>query len=106
MKRLLSISLIVVLCLVLITSVAFFVYSIVDINRIMNELSNDPSASGIDYFGVGWEYGIGLFALSVFGLILSVISKKLLKQNNLQYISIIGIVGFVILLIASFFLFY
>ena len=105
MKRLLSISLIVVLCLVLITSVAFFVYSIVDINRIMNELSNDPSASGIDYFGVGWEYGIGSFALSVFGLILSVISKKLLKQKNLQYISIIGIVGFVILLIASFFLF-
>jgi len=81
MKRLLSISLIVVLCLVLITSVAFFVYSIVDINRIMNELSNDPSASGIDYFGVGWEYGICLFTASFLCLILSGISKKLLQQK-------------------------
>jgi len=81
MKRTLSIILLIVSCLVLIVSIVFCVYSIVDINRILNKLANDPSASGIDYFGVGWEYGICLFTASFLCLILSGISKKLLQQK-------------------------
>ncbi|MBR5322573.1 MAG: hypothetical protein IKU48_03410 [Clostridia bacterium] len=106
MKRKLSMILFVISCLVLITSIVFCVCSIVDINHILNKLANDPSASGIDYLGIGWGYGIGLFAVSVLGLILSMISKKLLQQKTLRYICIIAMVVFALLLITSVFLFY
>ena len=106
MKRMLSIILLAASCLILIVSIAFCCYGVYDINRTLNELANNPSASGIDYFGVGWGYGICLFAASTLGLILSGISKKLLQQRILQYISIAAMVIFALLLITSFFLFY
>jgi hypothetical protein len=79
---------------------------VVDINRILNELVNNPSASGIDYFGIGWGYGICLFTVSVLGFILSAISKKLLQQKSLGYVCIIAMVIFALLLITSIFFFY
>lgn len=95
-----------ILCLVLVTSIVFFIYSIVDINRFLNELANSPGTSGSDYFGVGMGYGICLFALSVLGLILSWKCKKQLHMKSMRYICIIGTVVFTLLLIASAFLFY
>ena len=77
-----------------------------DIIRIQNELANAPGASGIDYWGIGWGYGISLFAVSILGLILSWVSKKLLQQKILRNISVIAIVVFVLLIIASLFMFY
>ncbi|MBR3978939.1 MAG: hypothetical protein IKJ94_04880 [Oscillospiraceae bacterium] len=105
MKRILSMILLVASCLVLIVSIIFCVYSIADINRILNELANDPSASGIDYFGIGWGYGICLFAVSVLGFILSWISKKLLQQKILRYITIAAMAVFALLFIISIFTF-
>lgn len=105
MKRILAMILFVVSCLVLIASIAFFVYGVVDINRILNELSNNPSASGIDYLGIGWAYGIGLFVVSILGLIMSGISKKMLQKKILQYASIVEMVAFSLLLVTSIFLF-
>lgn len=105
MKRILAMILFVVSCLVLIASIAFFVYGVVDINRILNELSNNPSASGIDYLGIGWAYGIGLFVVSILGLIMSGISKKMLQKKILQYASIAEMVAFSLLLVTSIFLF-
>lgn len=105
MKRILAMILFVVSCLVLIASIAFFVYGVVDINRILNELSNNPSASGIDYLGIGWVYGIGLFVVSILGLIMSGISKKMLQKKILQYASIVEMVAFSLLLVTSIFLF-
>ena len=105
MKRILAMILFVVSCLVLIASIAFFVYGVVDINRILNELSNNPGASGIDYLGIGWAYGIGLFVVSILGLIMSGISKKMLQKKILQYASIVEMVAFSLLLVTSIFLF-
>ena len=105
MKRILAMILFVVSCLVLIASIAFFVYGVVDMNRILNELSNNPSASGIDYLGIGWAYGIGLFVVSILGLIMSGISKKMLQKKILQYASIVEMVAFSLLLVTSIFLF-
>lgn len=106
MKRILSIILFVVSCLNLVFSIVFCIYSVVGINRILNELANNPSASGIDYLGLGWGYGICLFAASAFGFILSMISKKLWQQKSMRYICITQMVVFTLLLIASIFLFY
>ena len=105
-KKILSITLLIISSLVLAVSVVFCVYSVIDINRVLNEIANDPSASGIDYFGIGWGYGICLLAVSVLGLILSGISKKLLQQKALGYVTITAMVVFALLLLASIFLFY
>ena len=105
MKRILSMILLVISCLVLIVSIVFCICSVVDINRIYNELSNDPSASGIDYWGIGWGYGICLLAASILGLILSAIGKKLLQQKTLGYVCMIAMVVFSLLIITSIFLF-
>ena len=105
MKRILSMILLVISCLILVVSIVFCIYSVVDINRIYNELANDPSASGIDYFGIGWGYGICLFAVSILGLIISAISKKMLQQKALGYVCIVAMVVFAFLIITSIFLF-
>lgn len=76
MKQILSMVLLAASCLVLVLSLFVCVYGIWDINRTLEALANNPSASGLDYFGIGWGYGICLFAVSTVGLILSIISKK------------------------------
>ena len=106
MKRTLSIILFTLSCLVLIVAIAFCIYSIYDINRVLNELANTPGASGIDYMGIGWGYGLALFATSAFGLILSVISKKILHKKELEYLTIVAMIIFALLLTTSLFLFY
>lgn len=106
MKRMLSIILLAASCFFLLVSIVFCFYGVYDINRTLNELANNPSASGIDYMGVGWGYGICLFIASTLGLILSGISKKLLQQKTLQHITIAAMVVFSLLLITSIFLFY
>ena len=106
MKKALSIILLVISCLVLLFSIVFCIYSIVDINRFLNDLANDPGASGIDYFGIGWGYGVVLFVCSVFGFILSCVSRKLLRQKALRSVSLIGMILFALLFIASLCFFY
>ncbi len=105
-KRVISTIIFVVSCVLLIGSLAFCVYSIVDVNCTLNELDNTHGVSAADYFGIGWAYGICLFGASTFGLILSMICKKILKQKVLQYILIVSICIFVLLLVISIVLFY
>ena len=92
--------------LILIAAVLFCICSIIDSIRITSELTVDPGASGMDYFGIGWGYGIGLFTLSVFGLIFAGISMHGLRQKFLRWVTGIAILIFVLLLITSIFLFY
>lgn len=106
MKSIPAMILLIVSCLVLIASIVFCVCSIIDINRILNELANDPSASGMDYFGIGMGHGIILFSTSALGLILSGISKKLQQTKALQNVSLAAIIIFSLLAIAAIFLFY
>ena len=105
MKRVVAWIFLVLLCLVLVLSVAFLIYSIFDIPRVKGELAGDPSASGIDFWGIGWGYGFGLFCLSLFGLILGIINLHLQKQSFLQYGSVVAVILFGMLLAAAFCLF-
>lgn len=64
------------------------------------------SASGIDFMGIGWGYGIILFVLSTLGLILSAVNIKLLSKKALRYTAVAEVVISSILVIVSFFIFY
>ena len=107
MKKIISVILFILSRLTLIASISFCLYSLYDLNRIANELANNPSTSGIDYLGNGWGYGIVLFFMSSFGLIVSTISSKLLKDKRTpKYISVASIIIFVLLLMTSIAIFY
>ena len=107
MKRIISIFLFVIMCLTLLASISFCLYSFFDLNRIADELANNPSASGIDYLGNGWGYGIILFVMSCFGLVVSTISSKLFKYKRTpKYISVASIIIFVLLLMTSISIFF
>lgn len=106
MKKLLSLMPLTMALIVLVPAVIFCVYGIYEINLTLNELANDLSSSGIDYLGVGWGYGIGLFTVSTLGLVLSIVSTKLLKQKIQRYLSIASTSLFVLLMIISICLFY
>ncbi len=106
MKMAVSIALFSVSCVVFLLSVLFCIYSFVDIHSILQALSADPSASGIDYFGIGWGYGICLFAAASVGLILSLISKQKLQGRILQRICLVCTAGSALLLAVSLVLFF
>lgn len=106
MKRTLSLIFLVASLLVLILSLFICIYGIYDINRSLGELANDPSASGADYFGIGWGYGINLLATSTLGLILSGIGKRMQQTKILQYVSLAAILIFSLLVVVAIFLFY
>lgn len=101
MRKTVSMILLVLSLLIVILAVAGSVYAIYDINRISNDLANNPSASGIDYFGIGWGYGIILFLLSAFGLILTAVNIKLLSAKALRNIAIAEVAVLAILIIVS-----
>lgn len=106
MRKTVSMILLVLSLLIVILAVAGSVYAIYDINRISNDLANNPSASGIDYFGIGWGYGIILFLLSAFGLILTAVNIKLLSAKALRNTAIAEVAVLAILIIVSVCIFY
>lgn len=106
MKKTLSMTVFILSLLTVALSSAYCIYGIYDIGRSMDELANDPSASGIDYMGIGWGYSISLSALSAFGLILSAVSIKLSQRKALRYTSVAWTVVSAILMIISVFLFF
>ena len=87
-------------------SIVFCFYSVYDLNRTLEELSNKPGTSGIDYLGIGWGYGIVLFFLSISGLPFSIIATVLLKRQKLRNVSQGATILFVLLITASICLFY
>ena len=87
--------------LFVILAVSGSIYAIYDIAQISNNLANDPSASGIDFMGIGWGYGIILFVLSTLGLILSAVTKKVLRYTAVAEIAVSAV-----LIIVSIFIFY
>ena len=106
MKKVTSTILFVLSLLFVVLSVAGTIYAIYDIDRILNDLANDPSASGIDFLGIGWGYGIPLFVLSIFGLILSAVNMKLLSKKVLRYTAVAEVAVSAVLIIVSVFIFY
>ncbi len=106
MRKSLSMVVFVGMCLVLLATVLFGIYSVIDIFRILTELANDPTVSGIDYFGLGMWYGLWLFALSFVGLILSVAGRILVQQKRLQLVCNIVMLIFILPMLAAVFVFY
>lgn len=106
MKKITSTILFVSSLLLVVLSVVCAIYAIYDIAQISNNLANDPSASGIDFMGIGWGYGIILFVLSTLGLILSAVNIKLLSKKALRYTAVAEVVISSVLVIVSFFIFY
>ena len=56
--------------------------------------------------GIGWGYGIILFVLSIFGLILSAVNIKQLSKKVLRYTAVAEIAVSAVLIIVSIFIFY
>ncbi len=56
--------------------------------------------------GIGWGYGIPLFVLSIFGLILSAVNMKLLSKKVLRYTAVAEAAVSAVLIIVSVFIFY
>ncbi len=63
-------------------------------------LCADPSASGIDYLGVGFLYGLGFAFCGVPGLIFSALSRLFANRKGLRILSCILILFFILCLIA------
>lgn len=105
MKKAISLILFVIMCLILISSLVFCIYSICAISETYKELANTPGTSGVDYLGIGWEM-IFLFPFAVAGVIISFISKKLQQHKVLKNFSLAAIFIFVLLIIVSIIFFY
>lgn len=101
-----AIFLLAVSCLILFIALVFCIVGIYDINRTLANLADDTGASGIDFMGIGWGYGIGLFTASLAGLLFSSITRKMLTHKFLQKIAYAAIVLFSLLIAVSVFLFY
>lgn len=93
-------------CLLLTAALLVFAYGIWGIIATLYRLEHDPGASGIDYLGMGWEAGSRLFIVSVPGLILSCVSRGLLREKRSQSVASAVIVVFSCLVAASVFLFF
>ena len=106
MKKTASIILFILSLLFVILAVSGTIYAIYDIAQFSNNLASDPGASGIDFMGIGWGYGVILFVLSTIGLILSAVSIKLLSNKVLRYTAVAEIALSAVLCIVSVFIFY
>ncbi len=109
MRKALSLIPLIMAIILFVASVILCFYSVYDINSARNELADNPGASGADYLGVTIAYGASLFilfSLSTLGLILSVISRKILEQRIPRLISIVLIFLFVFIMTTSFFFYF
>ena len=106
MKKKTGIVLLIASYLVLFVSLYMCIFSIYDLHRVLEELAGNPGAGGMDYWGLGWGYGMSLFAASTVGLVLSLISKKLLESGMPRNFSRAATGLFLLLDVAAVILFY
>lgn len=85
--------------------VIWLIYGVMDMNKVLAELSATPGTGGADYFGLGWGWGLGVFMISALGLVLSVISAILSQQRKRKWISFVAILLFVLLTAVGYFAF-
>lgn len=105
MKKKIAVILFVLTCIVFAFDLFCLIYGIVDINNTLDRLKAE-GASGIDYWGLGWGMGISLVAVSVVGLILTLITKKIAEINVLKSILSVLTAVFLLLLAAGFIVFF
>ncbi len=99
-------ALLIITCVLLLATVCLCVYGFCDLERISDELANTPGVSGADFFGIGWAHGIELCAVSAVGLAVSITGTLLQRKKAPKIISLIAVIGFVLLIAVSAFLFF
>lgn len=106
MKRKLSLTLFIASIVDLVFCICFCVYGIIDFQNTFAGLAATPGTSGMDYFGLGWGYGIALFFGALSGLLLSIISVILAQKKGIRYGSFASIALFSLLLVIAVIVFY
>lgn len=94
-------SLTVITCVL---DICFLIYGLIDISNYISRISQE--SSGIDYFGIGWALGLGLFVISLIGLVLSIITAKLSQQPVIKKTAYVLLCLFVALLLLGVVIFY
>ncbi|MBR3968571.1 MAG: hypothetical protein IKJ93_03170 [Clostridia bacterium] len=84
--------------------ICFLIYGLIDISNYISRISQ--VSSGIDYFGIGWGLGLGLFVISLIGLALSIITAKLSQQSVIKKTAYVLLCLFVVLLLLGVVIFY
>lgn len=76
--------------LVFIYDCYFAIAGSIDVKNELDRLAATPGASGVDYWGVGWDILIlGILAISIFGLILSLVSWRISQNRVIRIISFV-----------------
>lgn len=102
MKKVISIILFVLSIIATLLDIFVCVYGLIDIYNEVTELSM-AHASGADYLGVAvglGVYAIGIFIISLFGIIISGINAKITERIAIKYISL-GMVSMFVLLLMT-----
>ena len=99
-------ALVVISVALLVFAVFFSVDSIVEIHDVQQRLSDDPSASGIDFLGSGWLHGAILFCMAVVGSVVCGINIKISRCGMIKNISAFLLLSFLILILVAVFIFY
>lgn len=99
MKKVISVILFVLSIIASLFDIFVCVYGFIDIS---NELAKIPAhASGSEYLGVAigvGVYAIGIFVISLFGLIISGVNAAITEKKAFKYISIVMVSLFVLIL--------
>lgn len=104
MKRVLSFVPFVLACCLLIGAIGWGTLIVVDTCREVERLANLPGASGVDYLGVHLApvlFGVGVFIPTVGGMILSGVSRAVVKNRKIHTASGVLMILFGVLLILS-----
>lgn len=86
--------------LLLAADIAAAVYGFFDLNSALKILEQSDTTSGIDSFGLGWAFGVGLFAVSLPGMVFSSFAFKF-SDGNFKIVSAVMIFCFAVLLIVG-----
>lgn len=90
----------IIALLLLAADIAAAVYGFFDLNSALNILEQSDTASGVDYFGLGWALGAGLFAVSLSGVGFSSFAFKF-SDGKLKIASAVMIFCFAVLLLVG-----
>ncbi len=106
MKKFFSILFFILSIVIIVLDISFAVYAMIDLQNTLDVLASTPGTSGADYLGVGWLFGIGLFLISVVGLIFSLAGAKITQKHRIKVVLYCMSAFFILLLLLSAIVFY
>lgn len=92
--------------LVFVYDIHFAIVGAIDVKSELDRLASTPGASGVDYWGVGWDILIlGIIGISILGFLFSLISWRISKNRIMRIISFVLLVLFSLVLSSVLFYF-